>query len=117
MKICCVLITFNGIPSLGPSLPVNPPFLDGDVEGISGKISKEPFQARKRSRLLDEVKKVDEDTSILLTLGKGSGPLGPRFAGRAEPTEPSNQSGGDVRPEGGMPGRDNGAAKPSMQGP
>jgi hypothetical protein len=53
MKLGHVLITFNGKPSLGPSLPVNPPFLDGDVEGIGGKISEAPFQGRQRLRLLD----------------------------------------------------------------
>jgi hypothetical protein len=87
------------------------------MEGIGGKISEKPLKERKRARLLDEIKKVDEDMSIPLTLGKGGSFLSPGFACRVAPMKSSHQSSGGVRPEGGMPGRDNGAVKPSMQCP
>jgi hypothetical protein len=65
----CVLVPFEGVADFCPSSPVEGPFSDRELESVNGESPQVVFKDGERPPLLQEVKKVDEDTTVCFSLG------------------------------------------------
>jgi hypothetical protein len=90
-----VLVAFQGKPYFCSGSPVEGALLDGEVESIQGEGAEEVFSVGEGAPLLQEIKEVDKNTSVLFPLRGGGDLPGPVLAlGPAEPEASHNPSSG-----------------------
>ena len=90
MEVPSVLVAIDGKPYFGSSLPVVPTFLDGDVQGRGGEVTKTAFKGREGAIFFNKVEKGDDNAAVSFPLGEGRDFLGPSFTGDAAAAEPGN---------------------------
>jgi hypothetical protein len=71
MKKLRVFILFQGILDFGTHSPIDGAFLNGEVQSIHNEGAKTVFSTQERASLLQQIKKVDEQATIVLSLGMG----------------------------------------------
>jgi hypothetical protein len=99
-----VFISFKDIANFSPGPPVKGSLFDRAVEGLHSERTETSLRGRERPSFLQEVKKVDKDTTVLLSQGAEGQTPGPVFTDLPAQAKSGHQPSGGVRAESRPPG-------------
>jgi hypothetical protein len=97
MEEFSVFIPFEGELNISTSLPVDGSFFDGGVERVHSKGPKAAFKDRERAFFFQEVKEIDQNAAVLVTLGKRDGTTGSLLTPKMALTKTGNNTARRVR--------------------
>jgi hypothetical protein len=112
-----VLITLKGVSNLSTGFPVDRAFFDGEVESIHSTRMKVVFVPGEGARFFHNVKEVDKDAAVLLSLSGRKGTLSPPLACDSTETQASDNTGGRIRASDRPPRGHNSGTKTIVKGP